>query len=72
MATSSHDKKRHGISLKRKIEIIEAAEKQPSKNKTALAANLGVPRTTLLTVLKEKGTFESKVNTTHQPRDLNR
>ena len=48
-------KKRCGLSLKRKLEILDFVESS-KKSKRRIADELGVPRATLYDILKEKDT----------------
>ena len=50
-------KKRRGLSLKRKLEILDLVE-HSSKSKRKIADELGVPRSTLYDILKEKDKLE--------------
>ena len=50
-------KKRRGLSLKRKLEILDLVE-HLSKSKRKIADELGVPRSTLYDILKEKDKLE--------------
>ncbi|KAK7501648.1 hypothetical protein BaRGS_00007079 [Batillaria attramentaria] len=54
-------KKRCGLSLKRKLEILDFVEKS-KKSKRKLADELGVPRSTLYDILKEKEKLEERRN----------
>ena len=47
-------KKRTSLTLQQKIDIIRAVESQPHKNKTAIAKEKDVPRTTLMNIMKNK------------------
>ena len=52
--------KRSSVSLQQKIEIIRAVESQPHKNKTAIAKEKGVPRTTLMNIMKNKSKYKEQ------------
>ena len=52
--------KRKGLCLKRKIEIIEAVESQPTKNKATIAYELGIPPSTLGTIYSAKKKYQKQ------------
>ena len=53
VTTTMTSKKRSGLSLKRKLDILDVVENS-KKSKRKLAEELGVPRSTLYDILKEK------------------
>ena len=53
VTTTITSKKRSGLSLKRKLDILDVVENS-KKSKRKLAEELGVPRSTLYDILKEK------------------
>ena len=57
------ERERKVLSLKQKVEIIREVERNPHKNKSLIADEMEVSRTTLLNIVREKakyfGQFES-------------
>ena len=64
---------RNPLSLKRKVEIIDYAEKNKHKQKRQIAAELHVPASTLSKIIKDKQKFlhqyETGKTNPHQKRD---
>ena len=64
---------RNSLSLKRKVEIIDYAEKNKHKQKRQIAAELHVPASTLSKIIKDKQKFlhqyETGKTNPHQKRD---
>ena len=73
LARNMAERKRKALSLKQKIDIIEAVESNPNKNRNAIAEEFKVPRTTLLNILREKAKclrqFESGKHDISRKRD---
>lgn len=54
----SGKKKRAALSVEVKSKLIKTVEDNPTKKKTDIAKEFGIPPTTLFTILKNKDKFE--------------
>ena len=53
-------KKKHTLSLKRKIELINEVESSPFKRKKVIAEEFGIPHNTLSTIMKNKEKYKEQ------------